>query len=242
MTVRFATTLERPPWWTVQHALMVAGLLAGALGLAFVWITLLHQKVELRTAQLQAEILERQRVEQAKAIEQERTRVAQDLHDELGSGLTTMGLLGALVNNPATPPGKKAGYLEQITHSAYSLVTAMDEIVWAINPQHDSIASSASYYAYFAQPFLNAAGIACRLEIADHFTEHPLDLHLRHGVFLAFKEALNNVVRHSGATEVTIKILTASGQFIIAIEDNGRGMTPGAARQGRNQGRLGGDA
>jgi len=232
--------LKRPSWWTAKHALILATILASVLGLAFIWITLLHRKVELRKAQLRQEIEERQRVEQNHAIEQERTRVAQDLHDELGSGLTTMGLLGALVNNPATPSEKKAGYVEQITHSAHSLVTALDEIVWAINPQHDSIASSASYYAYFAQPFLNAAGIACRLEIADQFAEHPLDPHLRHGVFLAFKEALNNVVRHSGATEVTIKILTASDQLIIAIHDNGQGMNPGANQPGSSHDGLAG--
>jgi signal transduction histidine kinase len=229
--------LERPSWWTLQHALILAGLLAGALGLTFVWIMMLQQKVEVRTAQLKTEIKERQRIEQAQAIEQERTRVAQDLHDELGSGLTSVAMLGALVKNSATPPEKKAAYLDQITQSAHSLVIALDEIVWAINPQHDSIASSASYYAYFAQPFLNAAGIACRLEIAEHFSEHSLDPGLRHGVFLAFKEALNNIVRHSGATEVTIKIFTAKEHLIIAIADNGRGMNtvkgqPGSSHDG----------
>jgi signal transduction histidine kinase len=226
--------LERPSWWTAKHALIIAAVLAGVLGMSLVWITLLRQKIEIRTVQLQKEIQERQRIEQAQAIEQERTRVAHDLHDELGSGLTTMGLLGALVNNPATPSEVKAGYLEQITHSAYSLVTALDEIVWAINPQYDSIASSVNYYAYFAQPFLNAAGIDCRLEIADHFDEYPLDPHLRHSVFLAFKEALNNVVRHSGATEATIKIITASDHLIIAIHDNGRGMDPDESQSGRS--------
>ncbi|HTB84162.1 MAG TPA: ATP-binding protein [Candidatus Sulfotelmatobacter sp.] len=226
--------LARPSWWTAKHAMIIAAVLAGVLGMSLVWITLLRQKIEIRTVQLQKEIQERQRVEQAQAIDQERTRVAQDLHDELGSGLTTMGLLGALVNNPATSPEKKAGYLEQITHSAHSLVTALDEIVWAVNPQHDSIASSASYYAYYAHPFLNAAGIACRLEIADHFDEHPLDPHLRHGVFLAFKEALNNVVRHSGATEVTIKIMTSSDELVIAIHDNGRGMNLGEKQTGQS--------
>jgi signal transduction histidine kinase len=225
-SVEAVTVLERPSWWTPQHALIVATLLAGALGLAFVWITLLRQKVEKRTAQLRKEIEERQRVEKDHAIEQERTRVAQDLHDELGAGLTTVGILGALMKNPATSAENKEGYLEQITTSAHSLVTALDEIVWAVNPQHDSIASLAEYYAYFAQPFLNAAGIACRLEIAESFSEHRLDPRLRHGVFLAFKEALNNVVRHSAATEVRIKITAAGEQLIIAITDNGHGMDP----------------
>lgn len=216
--------LARPSWWTTKHALMLATVLAGVLGMALVWIKLLRQTVELRTAELRKEIQERQRAEQDQAIEQERTRVAQDLHDELGAGLTAVGMLGELVKNPATPTEKKAGYLEQITHSAHSLVTALDEIVWAVNPQHDSIASSANYYAYFAQPFLNMAGIACRLEIAESFSEQQMDPRLRHGVFLAFKEALNNVVRHSGATEVTIKILTENNELIIAIADNGHGV------------------
>lgn len=216
--------LERPSWWTTKHALILAAVLAGILGMALIWIRLLRQTVELRTAELRKEIQERQRAEQDQAIEQERTRVAQDLHDELGAGLTAVGILGELVKNAATPSEKKAGYLEQITDSAHSLVAALDEIVWAVNPQHDSIASSANYYAYFAQPFLNVAGIACRLEIAESFSEQQMDPRLRHGVFLAFKEALNNVVRHSGATEVTIKILTENKQLIIAIADNGHGV------------------
>jgi signal transduction histidine kinase len=224
--------IEQPSWWTAQHALIVAAMLAGALGLAFIWITLLRHKVEVRTTQLRDEIQERQRVEKDQAIEQERMRVAKDLHDELGAGLTTVGILGALVKNPATSPDKKADYVDQITHSAHSLVTALDEIVWAVNPQHDSLASSANYYAYFAQPFLNAAGIACRLEIEDSFSEHPLDPRIRHGVFLAFKEALNNVVRHSGATEVTVKILTANEQLIITITDNGHGMADDGNQSG----------
>lgn len=232
--------LARPSWWTTKHALMLAAVLAGVLGMALVWIKLLRQTVELRTAQLRKEIQERQRAEQDQAIEQERRRVAQDLHDELGAGLTAVGMLGELVKNPATPTEKKAGYLEQITHSAHSLVTALDEIVWAVNPQHDSIASSANYYAYFAQPFLNVAGIACRLEIAESFSEQQMDPRLRHGVFLAFKEALNNVVRHSGATEVTIKILSENNELIIAIADNGHGVSAGPNQSGPSRDGLAG--
>ena len=99
--------LEQPSWWTVQHSLVVVAFLASALGLAFVWITLLRQKVEKRTTQLRKEIEERQRVEQDHAIEQERTRVAQDLHDELGAGLTEMSLLGTLARRPRCAGGRK---------------------------------------------------------------------------------------------------------------------------------------
>lgn len=231
------TVLERPSWWTVKHAVILAAIFAGVLGISLVWTLLLSRKVELRTVQLRREMQNRQRAEQDHAIEQERLRVAQDLHDELGAELTTVGLLGELVKNPVTPSENKLGYLEQIIRSAHSLVTALDEIVWAVNPKHNSIASSANYYAYFAQPFLNAAGIACRLEIAESFGEQQMDPRLRHGIFLAFKEALNNVVRHSGATETTIKILTAENQLVIEIADNGHGMEmaldqPGSSKDG----------
>src|SRR5206468_9118970 len=114
------TVLRQPSWWTVRRALTAAGVLAGSLAMAFVWITLLRRKVEERTLQLQKQIEARQLVEQHRAMEQERTRVAQDLHDELGAGLTEVGILGALAKNPAIPVEKKEHYLDQLTQAARS--------------------------------------------------------------------------------------------------------------------------
>jgi signal transduction histidine kinase len=218
------TVLQKPPWWTVRKAITTVAVLAGGLGIALVWITLLRRQVEERTAQLQRQIEERQLVEQRRIMEQERTRVAQDLHDELGAGLTEVGLLGSLAKNPSVSSNEREHYLNQLTEAARSLVTGLDEIVWAVNPQYDSVASLASYYSLFAQRFLNLAGIACRLEIAEQFPEHPLDSKLRHGIFLAFKEALNNVVRHSEATQVGLAISVVDDQLRIAVSDNGRGL------------------
>jgi signal transduction histidine kinase len=228
------TVLRQPSWWTVRRALTAAGVLAGSLAMAFIWITLLRRKVEERTLQLQKQIEARQLVEQHRAMEQERTRVAQDLHDELGAGLTEVGILGALAKNPAIPAEKKERYLDQLTEAACSLVTGLDEIVWAVNPQYDSVASLASYYSLFAQRFLNLAGIACRLEIAERFPEFPFDSKLRHGIFLAFKEALNNVVRHSGATQVRLRIEIVDGQLIISVSDNGCGLEAATLAPGKD--------
>lgn len=221
---REVKVLQRPAWWTVTRALAVAGVLAGSLAIAFIWIHLLQRKVEQRTKQLQTEIETRQLAEQHRFMEQERIRVARDLHDELGAGLTEVGILGALAKNPAVQPGERQQYLAQLTESADTLVTSLDEIVWAINPQYDSLESLAGYYTLFAQRFLNLAGIACRLRVAESLTQHPLNSKLRHGIFLAFKEALNNVVRHSGATEVEIKIELVNDQLAISIRDNGKGL------------------
>ncbi len=226
------TVIEMPPWWTVRRALGVAAALGGALCLSVVWAALLRRKVEVRTLQLQNEIEGRQKVERQRLMEQERTRVAQDLHDELGAGLTEMSLLGSLAGRPDVPAEEREHYLDQLTKSARSLVTGLDEIVWAINPQYDSVGSIATYYSFFAEEFLNLAGIACRLEVAGAFPKIPLDSKARHGIFLAFKEALNNVVRHSGASEVVLKINMVKDHLVISISDNGCGFTCGSANPG----------
>jgi signal transduction histidine kinase len=216
--------LQRPPWWTVRRAIAVSTILAGVLLAAFVWITLLRRKVEQRTAQWQKEIEARQMVEQHRAIEQERTRVARDLHDELGAGLTELGILGELGNNPVIPAEEKGNYLQQLAALTRTLVTGLDEIVWAINPHYDSVASLATYFSFFADRFLKLAGIPCRLQMSEQFPECPLNSQIRHGIFLAFKEALNNIVRHSGASEVELKMETLDHELMISIHDNGRGV------------------
>lgn len=216
--------LERPSWWTVRHAITIVLALAGALGLMLGWVAQLRRKVEERTAQLKKEIEERQLAEQHHAVEQERIRVARDLHDELGAGLTEVSMLGALANTAAIPQETKERYLNQLTQMARSLVASLDEIVWAVNPHYDSTASLASYFSLFAQPFLNLAGIACRLEVAKDLPDYPLDSRMRHGLFCAFKEALNNVIRHSGATEVHLVFEVTEDHLRLSIVDNGRGI------------------
>jgi signal transduction histidine kinase len=226
--------IQLPPWWTVRRALGMAAALAGTLGLTFIWVTLLKRKIETRTAQLQKEIEERQQVERQRVMEQERTRVAQDLHDELGAGLTEMNLLGSLAKRADVPAEERELYLDQLTQSARSLVTGLDEIVWAINPAYDSVGSTATYYSFFAEEFLNLARIACHLQVVDSLPKIPLDSKIRHGIFLAFKEALNNVVRHSGASEVILKINMTGSQLMISIADNGCGFEHGSGNPGSN--------
>jgi len=216
--------LEQSPWWTVWHTIAVVAALVAGLAVAVFWITLLRRQVELRTAQLTREIEERQRAEQHRVVEQERARVAQDLHDELGAGLTEVDILGSLAQNAAIAAEKRDGYLNQLRKVSRTLVTGLDEIVWAVNPRYDSVADLASYYSLFAQRFLNLAGIKCRLEVSVNLPEHPLDSHVRHAIFLAFKEALNNVVRHSTATEVQIGIGMVDGELRISVSDNGKGL------------------
>ena len=215
--------IKRGPWWTKRHTIAVIAILSTGLVLAASWVTLLRRTVAKRSSELALEIEERESAERHRAMEKERSRMAKDLHDELGSGLTEAGILSSLMKNPAIPMEQKEGYLDQLSGLCCTLVTGLDEIVWAVNPRYDSVADLAGYFSLYAQRFLKLAGIDCRLKIDDAITADPLDSRMRHEIFLAFKEALNNVVRHAGATEVHLTIGVVSGCLMILIADNGCG-------------------
>jgi len=226
------TLIQSPSWWTLQRVLWIAAAVGVAALCAFGWVGVLRRQVAERTRELDVEIQVRQRAERRREIEQERTRVAQDLHDELGATLTEVSMLGALARTPSIPPTERDRYLEKLTTASRAVVATLDEIVWAVNPKYDSVASLASYYSLFAQRFLNLAGIACRLRVAETFPVAPLDSRLRHGVFLAFREALNNAVRHSGASQILIELGIVENQLKIVVEDNGQGFDLSAERPG----------
>jgi signal transduction histidine kinase len=215
--------IARPPWWTLQRLLVILGALACVLAVTVLWITQLRRKVEQRTAELEIQIRERQRVQQQHVLEHERARIAQDLHDELGSGLTEITMLGVRAQSASAPLEKRGRYLEEMAGKARQMVTALDEIVWAMNPTHDSLASMISYFSLYADRFLGLANVSWRLEGPLGPADLALDSSHRHQLFLAFKEALTNVVRHSGASEVRLGIQVQEGRIRLTIADNGRG-------------------
>jgi signal transduction histidine kinase len=219
--------LARPPWWTLERLLIIVGVLVCVLAAAALWITQLHRQVEQRTIELGAQIQQRQNVEHQRAMEQERARIAQDLHDELGSGITEISMLATRLKFTIAPDERRNGYLEQMREKAREMVTALDEIVWAMNPKHDSLASLVSYFCLYADRFLGLASIAWRLEDIPGTSDPMVDSRHRHQLFLAFKEALTNVVRHSNASEVHLSIQVEQEQVRLTIADNGRGFSPG---------------
>jgi signal transduction histidine kinase len=216
--------LARPPWWTLERLLYILGAFACVLAVTVLWITQLHRKVEQRTTELEIQIRERQRVEQQHALEQERARIAQDLHDELGSGLTEISMLGARARPAAVAVEKRGRYLEQMSEKARDMVLVLDEIVWAMNPTHDSMASLISYFSLYADRFLSLANIVWRVDGSVATSDRTVDARHRHQLFLAFKEALSNVVHHSGATEVRFSVQMQNGTIQMTIADNGRGL------------------
>ena len=223
--------LRSPPWWTLQKVLWMSCGLAFVALAAFGWVGVLRRQVAERTRQLEVESQQRQMAERRREIEQERARMAHDLHDDLGTGLTEVNMLTTLVKSPATSVAEKERYLDDLNKTALRMVTSLDEIVWAVNPRNDTIASLASYFGSYAQRLLDLASISCGLEIAEDLPEQPLDPKIRQEIFFSFKEALNNVVRHAHARQAWLRISAREKVLTVEVADDGRGLgtQPGAA-------------
>lgn len=215
--------LRSPPWWTLKKVLWIAGVLGFVALAAFVWVVVLRRRVVERTRELEVQIQKRQLAERRREIEQERARVAHDLHDDLGAGLTEVNMLTSLVKSPTTSGEEKQRYLGELSETARRMVTSLDEIVWAVNPRNDTIASLASYFGSYAQRLLDLASVSCGLDIAEDLPEYALDPKFRQELFFAFKEALTNVVRHSAATQVWLRISVRENCLIVEVSDNGSG-------------------
>ncbi len=161
-------------------------------------------------------------IEQKHAIERDRARIAKDIHDDIGAGLTQITLLTELARREPEQTGPN---LERISDSARTLTKAMDEIVWAVDPQHDTFEGLMDYISAYAEDFLRVAGIRCRMDLPVPLPVMRVDAELRYNLFLTLKEALNNVVKHSKATEVWLRLRIEPRSFTLVIEDNGRGLS-----------------
>jgi signal transduction histidine kinase len=99
----------------------------------------------------------------------------------------------------------------------------MDEIVWTINPKNDTLENLANYIFQYAQDFFQNSGVRCRLDLPAALPEMTLSTQERHNLFMAVKEALNNVLKHARATEVRISLVSTGDKLIITVADNGHG-------------------
>lgn len=168
----------------------------------------------------------RRRLEQAereRAVENERSRIAKDIHDQLGANLTEITLLSEFAQEPAASPAQVQADMQKITSKARNLMQMMDEVVWAVTPKNDTLERFVTYTCSFAEEYLQTAKIACRLELPEELPKIILTADVRHNLFLAAKEALNNIVKHSAASEAWICIALQPGLLILTIRDNGKG-------------------
>lgn len=221
-TAESAPLVVQPFFWQTQWFIaLVAASVAGGLVWAARRATLLRLRRRLK------------RLEQEHALERERARISQDIHDELGANLTTIGLLADMGGRHQADPPALRRDLTQISEVARGTASAMDAIVWALNPRNDTLDHFANYIGQFTKDFFRPTAIRTRLDFPATLPEQPMSANTRHNLFLAVKEALNNVVRHAKATEVRLSLHTRDGTLRLSIEDNGKGLpgTPVAEGQ-----------
>lgn len=210
LAVRVIPAFWQTWWFLAACVLMVGGVIAGAI-----------RYVEVRKLQQRMQLLEQQH-----AVERERARIAKDIHDDLGASLTQITLLSELARTDLNRPPQAEAHIRQISGTARELTRAMDEIVWAVNPQNDTLEDLLTYTVKFAQEHLGLARIRCRLDVPAHLPPLHLGAELRHNLFLAIKEAINNVAKHSKATETWLRLQSSNRSFVFEIEDNGCGIPP----------------
>jgi signal transduction histidine kinase len=217
VVVRFWQT-----WWFI--ALAATGVLVG--------VGTTVRGVEKRKYQLQL-----QRAEQANALERERARIAEDLHDDLGSSLTRISLLSGLLRADKDNPDQVAAHAAKLTQSADQTVRALEEIVWAVRPGSDSLQSLVDYIAHFANELFEGTSTRCRLDLPHDLPARPLPPDMRHNIFLIVKEALTNALKHASAGEVNVQAKVAAGALEICVQDDGKGFVEPAQKvEGKRHG------
>lgn len=169
-------------------------------------------------------------LERRQAVQQERARIARDIHDDLGTVLSRISMVSESAALEADAGSRQEKRLQEICDSSRQLTRTMEEIVWAQDPKRDYLDNLADYFSSFATNLLAGSRVACRLDIPVDLPAIPLEAQKRHELFLVFKESLNNVIKHAAATEVRISLTWLNNTIHLNIEDNGRGFkVPDAA-------------
>ncbi len=187
--------------------------------------------VEKRKYQLQL-----QRAEQESALERERARIAQDLHDDLGSSLTRLSLLSGLIRTDKDNPEQVEAHASKLAQSADQTVRALEEIVWAVRPGSDTLQSLMDYVAHFANELFDGNSTRCRLDLPHDLPATPLPPDLRHNIFLIVKEALTNALKHAGAGEVQVQAKISGNTLEILVRDDGKGFDSSSSSESRRNG------
>lgn len=206
------------PWWrdpVRTGSLSLVSFLVASGAAWWVSVRRLRRKLELAHA--------------ARAIEQDRLRIARDMHDDVGARLTHMALLAdRLKRSPQHDPL----LLTRLAGEARGTVGALDQIVWAVNPRHDTLGSFSDYLCHHATTYLADAGLSCHFEAPSSRRDSPLPFAIRHPLLMAAKEALQNVVKHAGASRVSIRVEPRGEGVEIEIRDDGKGLSEGDSPAG----------
>ena len=164
--------------------------------------------------------------------QKERLRISKEMHDDLGGSLTAIGLLSEVLK---TRMGTStAPEVVKISDISADMVTTMNEIIWSLNTKNDSLNGLIAYIRSYAGEFIETTSLTLKTEVSEAFADIIIRGADRRNIFLTVKEALNNVVKHAQATQVTLRIDPRPTELVIEVRDNGRGFVPQEKHKLRN--------
>lgn len=173
------------------------------------------------------------------ALERDRTRIARDMHDDLGTRITVLNISASLASRALeNDPEKARKQLDKMSSAARGLAIAMDELVWAVDPSHDNLGELALRFTLHAEEVFHESGVRYRFDIPDSLPPVPISSDFRHNVSMAVREALHNILKHAGPCEVTLKVRFGGGILAIDIHDTGHGFTPYSRGEGHGLGNF----
>jgi signal transduction histidine kinase/streptogramin lyase len=217
-------TIKILPFWWERPTVKVAGGLA-LLGLVAMAVWMIGR------ARLQRRLayLERQR-----ALEQERTRIARDIHDGLGAGLTQISLLGSMTSTNATDGEQVRHHADKVGDVSRRLTRALDEIVWAVRPQNDRLSRVVQYIAAMTHDLCDGTPVQSLFHFPASLPETEVSANARHNLVLACREAVTNVLKHSGATQLQLRVELERGALVVEVLDDGCGFDERAVNPERS--------
>jgi len=165
----------------------------GFLFLTFIGWILLLRYIEMNKMMILAQV-------------NERTRIAQDLHDEVGPRLTEIKMVSESVKNISSLSQEEQRKVDELSAATNKVVSTLSEIVWALNPTNDTLEEFAGYVSQTAINFLQKADIRCRIDMPPEFPEMKISYEVRRNILMAVSESLNNIAKHADASLVTIQI------------------------------------
>ncbi|MDQ3799608.1 MAG: ATP-binding protein, partial [Acidobacteriota bacterium] len=189
--------------------------------------------------------LYRYRIAHVIKLERVRTRIATDLHDDIGSSLSKIAILSEVARqrNGFGAGGKddKNEPLEIIANTSREMVDSMSDIVWAINPERDRLSDLIQRMRHFAEELLDAQDIGYQFRVPENLKDIALGADQRREIYLIFKESVNNLAKHSGASEAEISVRLENENLVIEVRDDGRGFDVLEKSNGSNGNGFGGN-
>ncbi len=179
------------------------------------------------------------RVNRLLAMEKVRSRIARDLHDDMGSTLSNIKILSEMaILQPDGRDNKKNEYLETISENSSRLMRSMSDIVWSINPMNDSMQKITARMREFAAGVLEPKNIEYNFQVQEEVKDVKLDMEARRDFFLIFKEAINNLVKYARCSNTCIDISLQNATLVLAIQDDGIGFDAATMDNGNGLGNM----